>query len=1227
MTMPSRSRCADNRDPRKLIRQGTDQVLRADGGPDPSRVPVDERLQEHAVAFAAAYARYLLYVDVEGSSDGSWQDFFSSDVTARLAVVAIEDVAGYRATLTELLRRLADPPLPPSEADLVAALRKVFDCLGTLAARLDALALELPPDQPLGDLLRDLIRTGLSPALQRLLGYYRAGLELGVLGPDVAPAGDLVILGEPLRAFSTLLTVAGGLRCPDWAAGVGESDWAGFVPDPAPYRVGYGAGASTIERANHLGTHNLFRGSCDTFLAGLARIVETARTALHATLEWDGHQPHYALFLAFLQLLDHARTELNRLPAEHLDFYYGEVLRLARRPAEPGRAHVLVELAKHVESHRLPAGTLLKAGKDGVGRDAFAAADRDLVANRAWVAELRSLYRHPRSTPPSLFDGRVFATAEAATGESWHPFVEKRFADGVLRAIETPAAEVGFAVASHYLWLAEGERTITLRLALARRPAVGKGRLKSGAAAASALPALAGLRCRLTVADGWLDVTAARDARSGSLILTLGGDAPAITGYDAAVHGYGFGTGLPVLLVTLPVAPAAEDVRYGDLAELAPTGLTLSVAVKGRRTLTLANDQGPVDPSKPFLAFGSNPASNSALLIGCAEAFRKSPDSVTLTATFPVPPRAHAGPQAGAEPQGDAVLPSLSVDQLSNGTWQPLTGALSLPAPDVPVVRYPLGAVRGPVVPDLSADQPYTTATRSGFVRLRLSGGFGQDLYPISLAGWVTTRQGAAPQPPVLPTLAALTLDYTAQQDLDLTTRAEAGGRFFHVTPFGHTEPTRAGGVTGSVPLLPQFRVGKDAAEGALYLGVAGLAPPQNLALLVQVADGTADPLAVKPEQHLHWSYLRGDDWLPFAADAVADGTDGLLASGIVTLAVPPQADVAHTLLPAGLHWIRVAVAARADAVCRLIAVAAQAMSVTDLATGSRAPGPGLPAATISKLDPPAAQVKGITQPFPGFGGRPVETDAAFAVRVSERLRHKDRAIALWDYEHLILEAFPGIYRARCLNHTRYEPGADGGVYRELAPGHVTVVTIPDLAVPNPFDPLRPFTSLRLLGEIERFLARRMSCFATLHVRNPQFEEVKVSLRVRLRSGVDESAHLKLLKQQITEFLSPWAFRGSARPTFDGTIHKSVLVSYLEDLDYVDYLTDVRLDHLTPDTAGNDSGPEEVVGSRAVSILVSVPADRHDIKAIRGGASASGGCDPHQDDDWCGGPVKGGADR
>ncbi len=143
-----------------------------------------------------------------------------------------------------------------------------------------------------------------------------------------------------------------------------------------------------------------------------------------------------------------------------------------------------------------------------------------------------------------------------------------------------------------------------------------------------------------------------------------------------------------------------------------------------------------------------------------------------------------------------------------------------------------------------------------------------------------------------------------------------------------------------------------------------------------------------------------------------------------------------------------------------------------------------LPSGTISKLDQPDAAVKKITQPFATFGGRGQEASTAFYTRVSERLRHKDRAIALWDYERLVLEAFPQIYQVKCLNHTHYEPRR-----REFI-GNWPLAT----SLSSPFRtsnlitnaiPYNPTRAWDCWTNISAFLSRRLSCFVKLHVKNP----------------------------------------------------------------------------------------------------------------------------------------------
>ncbi len=554
---------------------------------------------------------------------------------------------------------------------------------------------------------------------------------------------------------------------------------------------------------------------------------------------------------------------------------------------------------------------------------------------------------------------------------------------------------------------------------------------------------------------------------------------------------------------------------------------------------------------------------------------------------------------------------------------KPGSGCLRIfAASDVDSTYYPLTQnLDYPVVdkPDLTPNEFYSTTSRHGFARLKLDGDFGQSEYQTYLLKYLRKDADATEEPgspPVGPSMSGLWLDYSAAQTITLDSAAadlfnNRQARFFHLAPFGQAEQHPYLNTTQKVYLLPQFDFQRDNAEqeseAEFYIGVTGLAPPQNLTLLFQVADGTADPLAKKPDPHIHWSYLGGNEWLPFAANEVEDQTGELLNSGIITFAMPREATADNTLLPPGMHWVRAAVASGSEAVCRLLMVAAPALAATftDKGNDPAFPAKVLPAGTISKLDQPDAAVKKVTQPFPTFGGRGQEPPMAFYTRISERLRHKDRAIALWDYERLVLEAFPQIYQVKCLNHTHYEP--DDGIYRELAPGHVTVVTIPNQQFQTRRDPLRPYTSLGLLENISAFLRRRLSCFVKLHVKNPLFEEVRVGFKVRLSEGRDESFYLKKLEEDITRFLSPWAFPGGGSPSFGGKIYKSVLINFVEELPYVDYVTDVQLFHIFLDDDNVQQTVEklEVEGSKAVSLLVS--ANKHTIVALKPAAAETSG--------------------
>lgn len=1229
--MSNSNDCKHNIDLLKLVHEGTSQEQRLAASlkpSDPAYPYLDEHTVSHRMVFAQAYSSLLNFYNSNNIPEGDWQPFFSKDVSVCLACAAVQNVDFYKSKIQEYLSFLKDLNDHSNEQTSKNYLGYLFSCIGTLARKLDELKDGLPEEITLKGILQNLIQSQLAPAFQRLIAYYKGDPDH--LIADAEPG--IYILGGKTVAFNDIYQ--NGLSG-DWIKN-NSIDWNSYKNTISPDDSVYGSDGPFWQRINRIATHNLFTSILEQFLKVYARTVFEARQALEDTFtNWDRHEPHYALFLAFLHLLEHARTEMNTITGRHLDFYYREILQLREKAAEPGKVHLLVELAKQASAHMIKEGTLFPAGKDNLDNEAYFVNDRNFVVNQAKVAALKTVYRHtnePAGKPASLKNkGRLYASpvtnsddglgAELTSADkSWHPFYNKIFQDGALATINMPKADIGFAVASHYLLMAEGTRTVTVNFSIRN-----SGRLntiektsfdrqdqstfedssrswkKSDFAGDSAYKKLKNFVCLFTGKKGWFEATGNHyfnvETNTLSFTITLTGADPAVVPYSVKAHGYNFDSSLPALMVKL----RHDDSQYfySQLQDLVIEKIDLTVIVEGLKTLVVSNDYGPVDISKPFQPFGALPKEGSSLIVGSKEVFQKELSQTAIDIQWQSAPAPYK-------------LVQIRREYLQDGIWQQYNNFFDIDVTQLSSPLSILGDIKSSAQPpyfdaaDLSEEEVYSSSSRYGFIRLSLTDDFGQSDYEEALITYIANKikdgTGAKPVPPIGPFICGLKLNYTANQSIDLQSSTEPifenrQSRFFHLAPFGQAEQHPFLNSANQVSLLPQFTFEVDNyhkySEAEFYIGVSGLKPPQNLALLFQVADGTADPLSIKPSFHIHWSYLCCNEWISFGNNEMEDDTGGLLNSGIITFGVPREASDINTLMPSGMHWIRAAVETESDAVCRLIMVAAQALTATftnknnDPAFSAKV----LPSGTISKLDQPIAAVKKIAQPFESFGGRTKEDSSTFYTRISERLRHKDRAIAMWDYERLVLEAFPQIYKVKCLNHTEYEPDETGkGIYRELAPGHVTVVTIPNQQYHNLRDPLRPYTSLGLLKEIESFLGRRFSCFVNLHVKNPEFEEVRAEFNVHLKDGSDETYCVTELQKAITRFLSPWAFPDGGSPSFDGKIYKSVLINFVEEQEHVDCVTDFKLFHQEIDK-------DEAEGSKSVSILVS--AREHKITPIK----------------------------
>lgn len=918
---------------------------------------------------------------------------------------------------------------------------------------------------------------------------------------------------------------------------------------------------------------------------------------LQARTDWP---PQVTLFLVFLELFRHLQDDLNELPERHLRHYYETELGLPRRDALADEVHVIFELARNAAATRLPAGTVLDAGKDKQGQVLSYATQNDLIVSAAAVAEIRrTVTEIDRRGNRRVFKSDAIAESE---GASWHTFGGKQLHLDPSQRYMTEAA-LGFAIASPLLRLAEGMRSIdvtaVLRVAVGKEPPPTQG---IGYA----------LEVALTGTEGWLmpDSFSAELANTAGALtlrlrLSVGEASAAIVAFDSALHGAGPASRWPVLRCLF----RGETGIYETIDGLTVDSANIEVGADGVRDLVVQNSDGPLSPDKPIPLFGSQPRIGSQFYIGSAEVFSKKLSYLAFNLEWQAPPADFYDHYRAYFDNTDSYLSDdfrgyfhANIDLLYDRTWDhPILVNQYLFAPSVTEPQTIRARANNFVaafagrpfnaLPDLDVVTPLNASTKYGFARITLCAptrnalssyaietpfeAFGHQAFTrryasqaIALSQW-TSASGAKPllpNEPYTPVLASLSLDYRAAADLT-PGNIHAPETMYVLGPFGYTE---AGGA------VPACLAPKIEGTAALYLGIEKLQAPANLSLLFHIDTGTARDANVLQPGETHWSYLRGDRWQSLPATAVLnDSTYGYQKPGLVMLSVPKEATTTHTTMPTGLVWLRAHIQRAPESVSRTLNLYTQTALAKFTVDPQKLNGydqhlrAGLAAKTITRLQQRSAAIKQVIQPSTSFNGRPQENDTGYFRRCSERLRHRNRAVTPWDLERLVLEAFSDVFKVKCLPHS----DATG----KTKAGETALVVVPDLRSTDSSNRLEPRAGAVLMRQIQDYITTNLSTpFSTVHVIHPVYERIRVDIRVAFRSGLDAGWYSAVLNEDLRRFLSPWAYTQGEDIVFGARIYKSEILAFLEGCNYVDYVTDFNLYH------SYDGPPREGIGQMTI---------------------------------------------
>ncbi|MGA1870245.1 MAG: baseplate J/gp47 family protein [bacterium] len=462
---------------------------------------------------------------------------------------------------------------------------------------------------------------------------------------------------------------------------------------------------------------------------------------------------------------------------------------------------------------------------------------------------------------------------------------------------------------------------------------------------------------------------------------------------------------------------------------------------------------------------------------------------------------------------------------------------------------------------------------------------------------------------PYTPIIQSMSIDYTASSNMlldnvsDNNTTTDVPVQLFRFHPFGFKEMGRP--LDEDDYFLTQYDK-----QGYLLIGIKNLKPLQTISILVQMMSGSGDVNYSIPE--IQWSYLASNEWIQFKQlEILKDTTFGLQDTGIIRFMIPEGATSTNTILPAGRLWIRAEALNNITAVPDILDIRAQSICVQYINKDNDPSHLETPlgAGTIKEMLERDYSIKEVEQPYSSFNGKREEKSENFYVRVSERLKHKNRALTLDDYEKMILSQFPQIYKVKCISQTELE------ILDSSNKGEIIIVVILKNVNTAPFFPLKPKTPATILSAIERYIQSYMPPMVSVKVRNPRFEEIKYRLAVKFKEGYDQGFYINKLNEDIKRFLSPWAYEKEAEISFGSSVYSSSVINYIENIEYVDYVANFSLLYqiivhenyteviplfLTEDNAATVKYPDSLLVSAESHIIDVITTDLYDAASFRG---------------------------
>lgn len=1194
------------------IRDGLSQSERFPRALHPAYFKPDERDTGHLLHFTIELARLFNYYNVSNRPDGTWEEFFDLDMDVLFTLIARIDIKSSLRDYEQLQLALLQAE---SADELVQALN---DMLAYLYNALDIL-----------------VRTKNKSSHARNAGQ--------VLPVEGITDDCYELSARFIQYYSQIIYMLPRVRSLNLAALLPAT--LHFPLEPVVNFFEYASLKKTIQ-AIQAAFGSLFAELRQKY----SQLIAAARYYLQHQEEDKKYDAHLGLYMAFLQLYGHLQQQMNKVTQRHLDFYYQQILGIQRRPAVCDQVHIVCQPAATVNRYVLPAGELLLAEIAANGQVAVYQTNNEVVIGPAIIKELKTGFvsRQVQFPADNKFSYRPVEELRLYKGD--YPVMSpSEYNEGVCAVQPWPLmgeeqaglpqgrrtmedAAVGLLLASPLLYVRDGVRHIQVKFYLPRESweyfddyIRNFSGITGNNEAITAHQLLSkAFTIHITGDDGWLAVEKYSlrfnrvDTTDPYLDLNYKlyeTDKP-VGVYNSSIHGDNFEVTGPAM--KLEINNTSFHNAFGFLRNMEISRVSIQAEVTGSRALQLQNNLGPLSVLTPFQAFGPVPATGSYLDIKNSNIFNRFTRNFSLTIEWFDLPQAAGGFETyfqGYQNNTRNDSFTVSIAPLHNGkaqiiapaqqqillfnTWRDENRQVFL---SKETVTPELGGTGFSLTntPLLDKEEEVKGLFREGAVRMELTGpadAFGHRLYPVLFPAAIMhnakrfVKKIPTPEQPYIPVVKSIEVNYTLEHSEILSGKGRSKEDSYvtlaHIYPFGQkvVYPARD---AGDIHFIPRIDQGSN-----LLIGLQQVIPGQPLSFLFQVQEMKYHHTAHDTED-VQWSYLKNNNWyLLKSSDVLSDSTHNFIESGIVVLRLPDDLQAGNTILNADCCWIKASINGNRTGGARLIGL------FTQVVTATRVPDVAIPHTVYSTWLPPASikafkrKIPEITHAWQLFGstvGKPEETKQQYYLRISERLRHKQRPRTNLDISQVILDAFPEILMVKCI-------GAGTGRHLVLPAINLQIVVIPKEREDGRFITREPGVSLDMLFRIKACISRQLSAFATVEVGNPVYEKIKIVCSIQIRRdgiNTNDGYYIKMLNEDIGRYINPWLYGVGHEMKIGGKIYIQDILDDIKRKPYVNYVTAFSVLHFYKRHDAMSGRFEAVVVDSAVDKIQYVEASRPD---------------------------------